>query len=249
MTALASGLVAAGEIPSQDKKSGADFMAPETRAMQGDDLSNPGMLFIGEGEQLWQRREGEAGIACAECHNAASQSMRGAALRYPAIDKETGGLIDLQGKINQCRQSRQAVPPLPYESAELLALTAYVAHQSRGMMIVPLQDEQLAPYREIGKRLFERRLGQLGLSCAACHDERWGKRLAGSIIPQAHPTAYPLYRLEWQTLGSLQRRLRNCMIGMRAEPYPYGAQEFIELELYLMSRATGLAIETPGVRP
>lgn len=39
------------------------------------------------------------------------------------------------------------------------------------------------------------------------------------------------------------------MIGMRAEPFPYGAPEFIELELYLMSRASGLRIETPGVRP
>src|SRR5256885_16986097 len=44
-----------------------------------------------------------------------------------------------------------------------------------------------------------------------------------NVIPQAHPTGYPLYRLEWQNLGSLQRRLRNCLVGIRAEPYDYGA--------------------------
>ena len=48
------------------------------------------------------------------------------------------------------------------------------------------------------------REGQLNLSCANCHDDNWDKRLAGSPIPQAHPTGYPIYRLEWQTLGSLQ---------------------------------------------
>ena len=39
------------------------------------------------------------------------------------------------------------------------------------------------------------------------------------------------------------------MSGMRAEPYPYGAAEYVALELFLMVRARGLAVETPAVRP
>ena len=66
---------------------------------------------------------------------------------------------------------------------------------------------------------------------------------------KAHPTGYPLYRLEWQSLGSLQRRLRGCITGIRAQAYDYGAPELVELELYLMSRARGMPIETPAVRP
>lgn len=240
---------AAEEIPMRDKRSGFDFMTPETRAMQEDDMSNPGMLWILEGEHLWRKPEGQAGIACAGCHGDAAQSMRGVAARYPGFDAQGGRPIDLQGKINSCRQTKQSAQPFAHEGRELLALTAYVAHQSRGLAVTPAKDDRLAPFRAKGRRLFERRLGQLDLSCAQCHDDQWGKRLGGSIIPQAHPTAYPLYRLEWQTLGSLQRRLRNCMIGVRAEPYAYGAAELIELELYLMSRAAGLKIETPGVRP
>jgi len=86
-------------------------------------------------------------------------------------------------------------------------------------------------------------------SCGRCHDDNWGKRLAGALIPQGHPTGYPVYRLEWQSLGSLQRRLRNCMIGVRAKPFEYGALEAVALELYLMARAHGMPIETPAVRP
>ena len=67
--------------------------------------------------------------------------------------------------------------------------------------------------------------------------------------PQAHPTGYPIYRLEWQGMGSLQRRLRNCISGMRAEAYDYGAQELVDLEYYLMWRARGMKLETPAVRP
>ncbi len=90
------------------------------------------------------------------------------------------------------------------------------------------------------------RQGQLNLACANCHDDNWDKRLAGSAITQGHPTGYPLYRLEWQTLGSLQRRLRACMTGIRAQPYDYGAPELVELELYLMSRARGHADRGAG---
>ena len=32
-----------------------------------------------------------------------------------------------------------------------------------------------------------------------------------------HGTAFPAYRLEWQSAGSLQRRIRACYFGIRAE--------------------------------
>ncbi len=50
-------------------------------------------------------------------------------------------------------------------------------------------------------------------------------------------------------MGSLTRRLRNCMAGVRAEPFAAGAPEWVELELYLAQRARGMPIETPAVRP
>ena len=70
-----------------------------------------------------------------------------------------------------------------------------------------------------------------------------------STIPEAHPTGYPIYRLEWQALGSLKRRLRNCLVGIRAEPCAYDAPEYVALDLFLMERARGMMLESPGVRP
>lgn len=233
------------EIPVKERRSGFDFMSPQTQAMQADDTSNPGMFAVLEGERLWR----DGARSCASCHRDAEQSMRGIAAGYPSYDEATKRPIDLAGRINQCRQKRQSAAPLARESDELLALTTYVAHQSRGMPITPASDPRLEPFRANGRGWFERRLGQLQLSCASCHDERYDARLGGSIIPQAHPTGYPLYRLEWQSLGSLQRRLRGCLVGVRAEPFEYGAPEYVEIELFLMSRAAGLKVETPAVRP
>jgi len=239
----------AAEIPPAERRSGYEFMGRETRAMQDDDATNPAVLWLLDGEALWNRKAGAAGRACADCHGEAGTSMKGVAARYPAFDAKLGRPINLEQRINACRSERQKAAPLAYESRDLLAITAYVARQSRGMPINIDWNERTRPFLEAGRDIFHRRQGQLNLACTQCHDDNWGKSLAGNTIPQAHPTGYPLYRLEWQGLGSLQRRLRNCFIGVRAEPYAYGAQEFVNLELYLMWRARGMKLETPAVRP
>ncbi|HEU4367045.1 MAG TPA: sulfur oxidation c-type cytochrome SoxA [Methylomirabilota bacterium] len=251
---IVGGLVAAvsavaGEIPDAQRRSGYEFMSRETRAMQDDDTANPGLLWVLEGEALWSRRAGAAGRACVDCHGEARTSMKGVAARHPAFDAARGRPVSLEQRIGVCRTDRQQAAPLAWESRDLLALTAYVARQSRGLSIQPLIDARTAPFLEAGRAAFHRRQGQLNLACSQCHDDHWGRRLAGNVVPQAHPTGYPLYRLEWQSLGSLQRRLRNCLVGIRAEPYDYGAPELVELELYLMWRARGMPLEAPAVRP
>ena len=238
----------ADDIPLADRKSGYALMGREIQSMQDDDSANPGMLSVFDGEALWNKKAGAAEKSCADCHGDARTSMRGVAARYPAYYAARARPVDLEQRINLCRVEQQRATPLQYESKDLLALTAYVGQQSRGMPLEPT-DERLRPFIEAGRDFFNRRQGQINLSCAQCHDERWGKRLAGSVIPQGHATGYPLYRLEWQALGSLQRRLRNCLTGMRAALYPPGAPEYVDLQLYLMWRARGLAVETPAVRP
>jgi sulfur-oxidizing protein SoxA len=223
----------AGEIPLPERKSGYEFMSRETRAMQDDEATGPAVLWLLDGEALWGK------LGCAGCHGDARTSMKGVAARYPAL--VDGKLVNLE------QQVRHKAPALAYESRELLALTAFVARQSRGMEIQV--DENAKPFLERGRAFFHRRQGQLNLACAQCHDDNWGKKLAGNTIPQAHPTGYPIYRLEWQTVGSLARRFRNCLTGIRAELYAPGAPEFVELELYLMWRARGMPLESPAVRP
>jgi sulfur-oxidizing protein SoxA len=207
------------------------------------------MLWVLDGQALWEQPAGPQGQRCGDCHAGdPARALRGVAVRYPRFDTTLGRPVTLAQRIAQCRGRQGAAVPAA-ESRELLALEAFVAHQSRGLPIVPDPDRRLDPSRERGRAWFGRRIGQLNLSCAQCHDGLPGGRLGGSTIPQGHPSGYPIYRLEWQSLGSLQRRLRGCVTGVRAEPWPAEAPEWVELELYLMQRAAGLALETPAVRP
>jgi sulfur-oxidizing protein SoxA len=231
------------------RRSGYQEMGSALQKMQDDDTANPAMLFVQAGAAAWTEKAGAAGKSCADCHGDAAVSMKGVAARYPAFSADAGKPIDLEGRINFCRTAHQQADAFAPESDGLLALGAYVALQSRGQPIAPPDDARLSALRAEGAALYKRRQGQLNLSCANCHDDNAGRKLAGATIPQGHPTGYPIYRLEWQALGSLKRRLRNCVIGMRAEPWAYDATEYLALESWLMVRARGMAMDAPGVRP
>jgi sulfur-oxidizing protein SoxA len=242
-----SQLAFAVDISKDERQSSYQLMTVENQAMQDDPNLNPAWFWVMDGQTLWKESSGKRAVSCSSCHGESGKAMAGVATRYPKIVQ--GRLRTLEGQINQCRVSRQDAKALAYESKELLALTSFVATQSKGMPIAVRETPQNSKDLKQGRQFFNERMGQLNLSCAQCHQDRAGLKLGGSLIPQGHPTAYPIYRIEWQTMGSLQRRLRNCMSGVRAKQFDHGSIEMAQLELYLMWRARGMTLESPGVRP
>jgi sulfur-oxidizing protein SoxA len=226
---------------------GTAFQSADVRALQADDFANPGMLWVARGAEFWAARPAGGGKACAGCHGEPA-AMRGVATRYPRHDPELRRVTDLSGRIDACNRRHQGGEGYPPESQALLSLAALVSHQSRGMPVaVDVSGPANAAFRE-GQALYRTRIGQLNLACTHCHDANWGRTLLAEPISQGHPTGWPAYRLEWQSLGSLQRRLRACFFGVRAEQPAYGSEDLVGLELYLAWRAQGLAVEAPGVR-
>ena len=235
-------------IAPTELRSGYEFLSDDLRELQDDELANPGMLWVEHGEQLWRQAAGKHARACYDCHDQAAASMQGVAVRYPAYDADAGRVINLEQRINLCRTQHQGAPALAYESEDLLALTAYVAYQSRGLPVQVAIDGPAESIFERGLYLYQLRIGQMNLACTHCHDQNWDRRLLSDTIGQGHANAYPVYRLEWQTLGSLQRRLRSCNSGVRAQMQSYGDADYVALELYLAWRSSGLPLETPGIR-
>jgi sulfur-oxidizing protein SoxA len=232
--------------PPALRRSGFDDMSPALQTLQRDDTQNPGQLWVREGEALWSRKPA-AGRACVACH--AVDTLAGMAARFPRWDEQRHRPQTLAARIEQCRVQHQQTTPQGPDGAEVLALSAYLGARSRGQALQPDTRPELSAWQARGETLWTQRLGQLNLACVHCHDQRAGGKLGGAAIPQGHPTGYPAYRLEWQDLGSLQRRLRNCVTGVRAEPWAPGADEWLALEVYLARRAAGMPVETPAVRP
>ncbi|MEO0951792.1 MAG: sulfur oxidation c-type cytochrome SoxA [Pseudomonadota bacterium] len=225
--------------------SGARFQTEDTQALQSDPFANPGLLWVDRGEALFSARPNGSQPACLTCH---ADRLRGAAARLPRHDPDSGGIINLEMAINACRQERQGQPELAWESEALLSLTAYVATQSAGL---PFSVDLSGPARahwQAGQRYFYTRVGHLNLSCANCHEQFVGRLLRGDTLSQGQSVGYPAYRFEWQSLGSLHRRLQFCNAGVRADTLPGGHPTYLDLELYLAWRAGLLPLEAPAVR-
>ena len=208
------------------QRSGLDYASPEIRRLQASEAENPGMLWVDAGEKLFQAQ-------CASCH----RSMKGVAARYPRV---------IDGKAVTLEAMVRHRTPFAWESEELLALTAYAAYQSRGM---PLGKDLAEKDVEQGRSEYFRRRGQMNLACSHCHDDNPGKRIGAETISEGQPNGYPTYRLRWQALGSLERRLRACFSGVHAEMPAYGDPRLAELAAYLAWRGRGLPVEAPAVRP
>ncbi len=229
-------------------KGGIEFQSDAIRAMQADAFGNPGLLWVDRGAALWKTPAGARKASCASCHGADGESMKGVAVRYPSYVASLGGVVDVEQRINACVTTNQQAPALAWESQELLALSAFVASRSHGMAILPDPSPDMDAAYARGRTIYFQRQGQLNLACTNCHDASWGKRLLSEPISQGHPADWPAYRLEWQAMGSLERRLRACYLGVRAEMPPYGSADLVALEVYLARRAEGLVSNPPGVR-
>jgi L-cysteine S-thiosulfotransferase len=259
LAAALSGQQAAAQehksLPPKDKDnplpeliSGYDFTPLKIRALQEDDFDNPGFSWVNRGERQWGMAEGAAGKSCASCHGNAAETMRSAGASYPKYDEAAKAVINLEQRINLCRETQMKASPWPYESEALLDMTTYVRLQARGMPVDVKIDGPARETFERGRTLYNSRVGQLGMSCAHCHNEHYGKNYRAELLSQGHSNGYPTYQIKLRTLISLHQRFRLCYADMRAEPYDLGSPEFVALELYLAWRGKGLPVETPAVR-
>ena len=235
-------------LPLDKVQSGLSFTGPEILELQADDFANPALPYMDKGAKLWSQGAGKEGQSCQSCHGELEAGMKGVAARYPAIDKPSGKLFNLEDRIRQCRVKKQKAPDWPLESDELLAVSLYVTSASNGMPIVADIEGKAKAHFDNGQKIFTTRQGQLNMSCTQCHDQRYGIKLYTDRLSQGQPNAYPAYRIEWQRLASLERRLRFCYNGVRAEVPAWGHVVMRDISLYLMWRAQGLNIEVPSVR-
>lgn len=236
------------DSPLDELISGYEFSPVEARALQDDDFDNPGSAWVTRGEASWRQVEGSAGKSCSACHGVSGDAMRGWAADYPKFNTAEKKIIGLERRINICRREKMGAEPWGHDSQETLGMTAFLGAQSRGVVAKARIDGPAKGVFETGRKLHTQRTGQLGMSCAGCHDRHYGKSYDGQTISQGHANGFPSYRMREQSFGSLHRQFSACFERMKAEPFPAGSDEYVALELYLSWRGAGLPLQIPSVR-
>jgi len=171
---------------------------------------------------------------------------------YPYFDEKSGQVITLELALNQCRQAN-GEEPFSYLKDEMASLTAYMAFTSRGKPFdikIPNDPRALAAY-ENGEKYFYSRRGQLNFSCASCHVQNPGQHIRTEVLAPALGllNAMPIYRSEWNGMGTISRRFVTCNSQVRGVPIEPQDENYRDVEYYLSYMANGLPISGPGARP
>jgi sulfur-oxidizing protein SoxA len=241
---------AASATPLKRLIPGEEFLPAALRALQADDFDNPAYPFVEAGEMAWSRQEGTASKSCQDCHGSgAKNSVKRAAASYPKFAPDANQVITLQTRINLCRQNGLRAPALPADSDQMASMVAYLRWLARGTLPAVAVTGPGAPVFERGRTLFQSKAGLLQLSCAQCHDERFGQKFGADTLSQGHPLAYPVFSNGMGRLVTLHERFRMCNQLARAVVQPENAPDYIALEFYLSWRAKDLPLTAPGVRP
>jgi sulfur-oxidizing protein SoxA len=179
---------------------------------------------------------------------------RGIGIRqnFPYFDVKAGEVVTLDLAINRCRVAN-GEKPLPYQVGMMASLTAYMSETSRGKAFdikIPDDPRAHAAYDD-GKKYFYTRRGQLGFSCSSCHVGSSGQRLRGDILAPALGilASFPIYRSDWGSMGTIDRRFTSCSSQMRSQPLPPQDVSYRNLEYFLSYMSNGVPIAGPGTRP
>ena len=233
---------------AEPPRSGYEFLTESTREMQDDEFANPGMVTVEQGQELFNT-PGDNGKTCATCHGEDGEKLNTKEIaQYPVFNPEFNEPFILQQQTNQCWEDQLENAPLIDDSVDAVALETFVRNKAKGETVNVDIKGPLRPYYEAGKELYNTRVGQLDVACKHCHDYYAGRKSRGQVLSQGQSNGFPIYRLGTGRITSLQRRLRECFVSFRATPYDFGAEEWINLEVYLHARGNGLKIETPAVR-
>ncbi len=227
--------------------SGWLFRETETRAMQMDDFTNPGMIFVEQAVDKWNAADGSEGKSCAECHGA-PEDMAEVRPVYPKWNEAAGEVRTLEMQINDCRETRMGAEAWKYAGGDMVNMTALLASVSRGKPVNVAIDGPAQSVWQQGKDLYYTRTGQLDLSCANCHEQNYGRMIRADHMSQGQINGFPVYRLKNTKLNAAHSRFEGCIRDTRAETFAPGSAEFVALELYVASRGNGLSVEGPAVR-
>jgi sulfur-oxidizing protein SoxA len=171
---------------------------------------------------------------------------------YPYFDAQSGEVVTLELALNRCRETN-GEQPYSYVRDEMASLTAYMAFTSRGKPFdikIPDDPRALAAY-EKGEQYFYTRRGQLNFSCASCHVQNPGNHIRTEVLAPALGllNAMPIYRSEWNGMGTISRRFVTCNSQVRGVPLKPQDELYRDVEYYLSYMSNGLPISGPGARP
>ncbi len=171
---------------------------------------------------------------------------------YPKFDEKQGKVVTLSVAINDCLKAH-GQKPWKLTKGKIADLEAFFAAKSKeaGKKVhITIPSKAAAEAYERGKKAYYAQRGYLKLSCANCHVQGSGNRVRREYLSPllGATTHFPVYRLKWQGLGTLERRIKGCEKNQGENPHKPGSQWVSEILYFMAYMSNGLPVDGPDIR-
>jgi len=171
---------------------------------------------------------------------------------YPKFDDKTDRVVTLSGAIDNCLM-KNSESPWKMTGMKMAYLESYLASKTTAAgkkFDIKIQSAAAAQAYRRGKIEFYSQRGYLDLSCATCHVLGAGKRTKADYhSPLLGMVAgFPVYRLKWGHVGTLEKRLVGCNKNQGEVPHKPNSQWMGDLEYFMTYMSNGIKVNAPSVR-
>ncbi|MDW8237518.1 MAG: sulfur oxidation c-type cytochrome SoxA [Aquificaceae bacterium] len=194
--------------------------------------------------------------------------FKGAAAQLPRYFKDAGKVMDLETRLGWCLQrhanmSQEDVLKFVRQCwgksgncvSEYDALVMFLTMESNGFKItVNTSDPNVKKVYEIGKAIYQTRIGPWDFNCATCHAGKQEVRIRATRLWSADRGEtgqavyyFPKYLVRWGLPMTMHYRYAECIRQMRWPEFIPHSDLAVALSTYLYAEANGTVIKAPGI--
>lgn len=171
---------------------------------------------------------------------------------YPYFDEKKKELVSLTSAVNDCLRANGEAEwnTQKGDMANFQGFLASTTTEAGKKVDIKIASAEAKKAYENGKEYYYSQKGYLKLSCAECHVQGAGVRVRNEKLSPltGQTTHFPAYRLKWDELGTLERRISGCIVDQGQVPPKDESTQMKELLYFLAYMSNGMAVDGPDVR-
>ena len=171
---------------------------------------------------------------------------------YPYFDEKKKDVVTLTSAVNDCLRDN-GEKEWDTKKGDIANLQAYLVNattEAGKKFDIKIQSEAAKKAYENGKEFYYTQRGYLKMSCATCHIQGAGQRVRNEKLSPlvGQITQFPVYRLKWESLGTIERRLSGCIVDQGQVAPKDESTQMKELIYFIAYISNGMAIDGPDIR-
>ena len=171
---------------------------------------------------------------------------------YPFFDDKKKDVVTLTSAVNDCLRAN-GEKEWDTKKGNIANLQAYLVNATTEVgkkFDIKIQNADAQKAYENGKEFYYTQRGYLKMSCATCHVQGAGQRVRNEKLSPltGQITQFPVFRLKWDSLGTLERRLSGCVVDQGQVPPKDESTQMKELVYFLAYMSNGMSVDGPDIR-